>query len=341
MFNVIDLFCGAGGFSEGFKNEGFEILMGFDFDETKIQVYNKNFGKNKGIICDISKLSRKEIIEKIKYNEVDVIIGSPPCNYHSSATRHKRQDKFLDIDKTRGAYHFYRIVSIIKPKWFIMENITEFYNTMDIEMLKELFKIHGYTVTLQQLNAIHFGVPQNRRRGFLIGNILGRDIVIERHLTKDKDYITIREAIEDLEKIEFGTKVYLPEPTSEYQKMMRNKQGTTTEHICTNHNKKTINNIKLVREGKKKIDNYHIPSYDKFSPTITTRFEIPSGKGSSIHPTKNRSFTPREAARLQSFRDSFEFLGTRKDIREQIGHAVPPLLSQAIAKNIKFHLENE
>lgn len=342
--NVIDLFCGAGGFSSGFKEEGFNILLGVDNEQHKLNVYKKNIEPDKILSYDITKLTINTIMKEINNKKIDIVIGSPVCKDFSKCNPYREEDNFLSGSRKGLAYHFYRIVSIIMPKWFVMENIAEYFQTLDGEYIGRLFELHGYNTKLYNLNAADFGVPQTRNRCFLIGNLKGS--MLEFKPKADKR-ITIKEAIDDLKFSKFEEYKELiklkEENLTEYQKLMHTKNHFVKNHTLTNHNIDTKNKLSKLNEGQRNNNqkNYYRQKYNDIAQTVTTRFDSPSGQGISIHPILDRSLTPREAARLQSFKDEFEFFGTKKQIREQIGEAVPPLLSQAIARKIKEELLKE
>lgn len=342
--NVIDLFCGAGGFSYGFLKAGYNVILGVDNKEHKLHVYRKNIKPQKILNKDITKLTANNIIKEIDYKKINVIIGSPPCKDYSTCIPKKKEDNFLSSFRKGLVYHFYRLTVILKPSWFVLENIPNFFQTLDGEFIIELFKIHGYTVKLFTLNAADFGVPQLRKRSFLIGNINGKEI--EFKPTVDK-YITLEEAIKDLEFVDNNDYKELvklkQENMNDYQKIVHSDNHIVKNHILTNHTFETIDKISKLKQGErdKKNSNYYRCHYDKPSHTITSRYDTPSGQSASIHPSLNRSFTAREAARIQSFSDDFIFEGTKDQIKEQIGEAVPPLLSQEIAKKIKEEILKE
>lgn len=343
MLNVVDLFCGSGGFSQGFKDAGFNILLGVDSEAHKLEVYKRNVCKNI-LSADIIALHGYDIVNKVRRQKIDVLIGSPPCKSFSTCNPKKHEDTFF-MDKSNLSIHFFRLTSILSPLWFVMENVPQYYKTLDGEFIIQLFKVFGYKICFMDIDAANLGVPQHRNRCFLIGNKVGFDGKL---MLRNKPFVSIRDAISDLENhnmdnSNIGETVQLGTPLSEYQKSMRSRDNTVKNHIPTIHKQDTINIISTLKEGQAsgKKHNYKRPLYDLPSDTITTRFDIPSGQGSSIHPKLDRSFTPREAARLQSFRDDFEFFGKSiKEIRDQIGDAVPPLVAQEIALQIKEVMKN-
>jgi DNA (cytosine-5)-methyltransferase 1 len=342
--NVLDIFCGAGGFSEGFKEVGFNILCGIDFENHKILTYRKNIKPSFTLKEDITKLRVFELSKKLRNQKIDIIIGSPPCKDFSNANPNKID---FDINSISSLHeHFFRFVVILSPDWFVLENVEGFFYTIEGEFFKKKFEPYGYTVKYLRLNSLDFGVPQNRIRGFLIGNRKNIDFSLEPTRAHP---LTIEDAISDLVELlgeDNNDVINLSPPLSEYQRKLRNKNNTTINHNSTKHDKKTIEILAMINQGEsaKNIEGlninsknsgaYYRPFYNEPARTITTRFDIPTGAGDSIHPILNRCFTAREAARLQSFNDNYYFFGNKKEVREQIGDAVPPLISKAIATRI-------
>jgi DNA (cytosine-5)-methyltransferase 1 len=342
VLNVVDLFCGAGGFSQGFKDAGFNILLGIDYEKHKLEVYRRNICKNI-LHIDVTTLHGYDISNRVQNQKIDILIGSPPCKSFSTCNPKKHEDIFF-MDKSSLSIHFLRLTSILSPLWFIMENVPQYYSTLDGEFITHLFRVLGYNICFLDIDAANLGVPQHRKRCFLIGNRVGVDSELQIH---SKTTVSIRDAISDLENHNIDINnikeiIQLEEPLSQYQKTMRNKDNKVRNHIPTIHKQKTIDILNTLKEGQtyKQKRNYKRPYYDFPADTITTRFEIPSGQGCSIHPKINRSFTPREAARLQSFKDSFEFFGKSiEEIRDQIGDAVPPLVAYEIALQVRKVME--
>lgn len=231
-----------------------------------------------------------------------------------------------------------------------MENVYKFFiDTLGGELFYRLCESLGYNLKFYNLCSADFGVPQKRIRGFLLGNNLGIELNIQ---PENHKHQSIRDAISDLENLPTTGRITLPKPLSRYQKERRTTNNQTENHVPTDHKASTIRIISKINQGQSARDidiieeigskfsgAYYRPYYDQPARTITTRFDTPTGDGDSIHPVLNRCFTPREAARIQSFDDSFIFYGGKKDIQKQIGDAVPPLLSYAIAKRIKVILD--
>lgn len=364
--NVLDLFAGAGGFSAGFKEAGFNIVSAVEFDPQIGETYLYNHPETFLFNQDIRELSSNEIKDIFVKNGVDcdVIIGGPPCQgFSMSGRRIRKKEKFIDDPRNKLFLEYYRIVKDFKPKVFIIENV-EGMLTYDEGRVKEeiyeLFTKLGYDVKAKVLNAADYGVPQLRKRAFFIGNRLGVDSdYLFPEPTHNKDnYRSVWDAIGDLPTRKSGEGKEVDyhinsKKLTEYQELMRNKQNMLYNHVASVHKKETIEKIKLVKCGQTQKDlpeeyqtkSVHSGAYgrmekDKPAYTITTRLNTPS-VGRIIHPVDHRTITPREAARIQSFKDDYRFFGNITSLGIQIGNAVPPILAHAIAKKIKDFLENE
>lgn len=367
---IVDLFSGAGGLTFGFyyklidgqflKNENCDIVFANEWDKAAAEAFGKNFPKINMINKDIKKLTEEEILKQISNKEVDLIIGGPPCQSYSTIGRRKYDDKAKMYEE------YYRLLSVIKPKMFLFENVKGMLSMKNpkggkvIEDIKSRFDSIEYDIDYRVLNAADYGVPQNRERVFIIG--WRKDLNINwsfDNIEKSKKQISIKQAINDLPSVPAGENIKSykgKQPTNDYQKLMRNKSGGISCHFSPIYGDKiqtVINNViqgegknyinQLVDEGKIP-EEYRLTSgynntYGRLienqpSTTITNNMSTPSGLR-CIHYKENRALTPREGARIQSFPDWFEFVGTKKDITTQIGNAVPPLLAMKIATQIE------
>ncbi|WP_303924106.1 DNA (cytosine-5-)-methyltransferase [Ureaplasma parvum] len=345
-FKILDLFCGAGGFSYGIeKNNNFKTVLGIDFDENAINTFNKNIKGAISIFGDITNSEiKKKIISESKRLGVNMIIGGPPCQGFSL------KGKQLGLNDPRNFLflEYIEIVKELKPEVFVIENVKNLLNALDGYFLNEIkmrFAKLGYIINSGFINAKNFGVPQNRERSIIIGS-LSRSIPLP--IGNDENIVTVRDAISDLWYLNSGegedVSEYINKPQSNYQEKMRGKK--VYNHKATNHSKIAIEKLKMVPpEGDKSSIPKELHGKQKFattwsrliwddvSPTIDTRFDTPSN-GRNSHPILHRAITPREAARIQSFDDNFIFTGPKTSICKQIGNAVPPFMAEAIAKNI-------
>ncbi|MFW6015671.1 MAG: DNA cytosine methyltransferase [bacterium] len=355
--NVIDLFAGAGGFSEGFKKLGYKILVANEIDEEIAATYEYNHQDTKMYNNDIKNLSKDidDLKKSIGTNKIDVIIGGPPCQGFSMAGSRIRNESFLEDPRNYLFKYYYDIVQGLSPDYFIMENVQGMLSSKKGAIIEEITKIFSkdYKVDKAILNAANFGIPQARKRLFIIGSKHEQINLEEETKRFYRKKITLRDAISDLNYINSGEgedcSNYLLEPQSEYQKKRRIGSKQLYNHKATNHSKKALERMKMVSPGQNRfqineeIRSVHSGAYgrlewDEVAMTITTRFDTPSA-GRVIHPELNRTLTPREAARVQSFDDSYRFLGTKSSIGKQIGNAVPPILAEVIAKIILEDME--
>ncbi|MDI3548089.1 MAG: (cytosine-5)-methyltransferase 1 [Halanaerobiales bacterium] len=351
--NVIDLFSGAGGFSEGFKKAGFKILAANEINEEIAKTYMLNHKDTIMFNEDIKDLSLEidRLKESINYQKVDVIIGGPPCQGFSMAGSRIRKNSFLDDPRNYLFKYYYKIIKALSPDYFVMENVQGMLSSKKgkiVEEIERIFTEEGYKVDKRVLNAQNFGIPQVRKRLFIIGSKFERIDLYKETRKYYKEKVTLREAISDLNYLNSGEgndcSDYLLEPESDYQKERRANSDKLYNHKATNHSKKAIERMKAVDPGQNReqidenIKSVHSGAYGRLewnnvAMTITTRFDTPSA-GRVIHPELNRTLTPREAARVQSFDDNFRFVGSKSSIGKQIGNAVPPLLAEVIAKII-------
>lgn len=359
IFKIIDLFAGVGGISLGFKKAGFDVVAANEYKADIANTYIKNHLGTKMIIEDITKVRSSDLLNGEK--DIDVIVGGPPCQGFSMAGRRIRNSgTFLNDPRNELFKEFIRVVSDIRPKVFVMENVAAMLNihggAVRDEILKKFEEI-GYETKVHILLAADYGVPQLRKRAIFIGNRLGIDPDdFFPHKTHgpatSKPYISVSDAISDLPIINAGAGEFESEyqdhhmNLSGYQKERRSRLKKLYNHQATTHDPRIITLLKKIKPGQGRS---HIPKElqtksihsgafgrlekDKPAYTITTRFDTPS-VGRVTHPTSHRALTPREAARIQSFDDNFIFYGNKSSVGIQIGNSVPPLLAQAIALKI-------
>ncbi|PKP14803.1 MAG: DNA (cytosine-5-)-methyltransferase, partial [Bacteroidetes bacterium HGW-Bacteroidetes-23] len=174
----IDLFSGSGGFSLGFDNKEFQNVFSIDIEPSFCETYKYNFPKHQLIEKDICKLSDSEISYLKEFDEIDVVIGGPPCQGFSMAGNIGR--KFIEDPRNKLFKEFVRVVKVVQPKFFVMENVARLYNHNKGETRKEIIKDFqeiGYKVECKILNSADFGVPQVRKRVIFIGTNQNREII--------------------------------------------------------------------------------------------------------------------------------------------------------------------
>ncbi len=349
---VIDLFAGCGGLSLGFIQNGFEITRAVEFDSEIAKTYSKNHPQTEMIVDDIGNIDNDKYFSE---GEADIVIGGCPCQGFSTAGARIRKG-FVEDPRNYLFKHFLNIVKTVKPKMFIMENVKGMMTMQKGEIFqeiitalsdKEIMDGEKYYVYFKVLKGIDLGIPQKRERLFIIG-IKDKDIDFESILkaTKQKivenhdgffNKVSIKDAISNMLTVSLDGIVDNPNPNTSYEKYLASAKPTITNHIKTNHSKKAVERMRQVGNGEnftslsEKINSVHSGAYgrlcwDEVAPTITTRFDTPAG-GRFIHPAEDRTLTPREAARIQSFPDSFIFVGNKTSVCKQIGNAVPPKMS--------------
>jgi|25_taG_2_1085351.scaffolds.fasta_scaffold01873_3 DNA (cytosine-5)-methyltransferase 1 len=348
---IADLFSGVGGLSQGFISKGFEVEFAIEYDKDIALSYQKNHPSTTMYSQDISTVDFEELKEK--HREINVIVGGPPCQGFS------QKGKRLSINDDRN-YMFKRFidaVQIFRPKYFVLENVPNILTTANGFFKKEIiegFEKLGYCVNADVLNASDYGVPQNRRRAFFVGTLGDKKLNFPKPKSKK---VTIKEAIYDLPFIGSGEgtqqSTYKVLATSSFQKKLRNGSKVLHNHVATNHSKVALERLSLIPKDKgrevlppeHRTKSIYSGTWSRLkendiAATITTRFDTPSS-GLFTHPILNRCLTVREAARIQSFPDSFVFYGSKTNQMKQVGNAVPPLLAAEIAKIISKNYLSE
>lgn len=348
QITVVDLFAGVGGLSYGFtRNKDFKVLLANEYDKDIAKAYSLNHPDVKMLDCDIKDLT-EDILKKELPVKVDIVVGGPPCQSYS--TLGKRQND----DRAHLFEEYCRILKIIKPKMFLFENVTGILSMNNGNLFKEVqkcFEEIGYELKYQVLNAADYGVPEIRERVILVGTkgINNFEYPLPTHGTEKglKPYVTLEDALSDLPIMESGEEKteYASEPKNDFQKFVHdcdklrdNQSPKNGEHL--------IRLMKALPDGGSKEDlpeelrpksgfgnTYAKMWWKRPAPTITRNFACPSSSR-CIHPRDSRALSTREGSRLQSFPDSYKFYGSTSMKNLEIGNAVPPLLSIALAKQV-------
>lgn len=348
-YNVIDLFAGVGGLSYGFSQlPEFDILMANEIEKDISKAYTLNHPNVKMVNCDICSLTKEVIEETTDGKKIDLIVGGPPCQSYS--TIGKRQ---MD-DRANLFMQYKRILQIVEPKAFVFENVVGILS-MDkgrlFPKIQKEFEEIGYNLKYKVLDAADYGVPQHRERVILVGFKGDNPFEYPKatHGEGLKKYVSLREAIGDLPSIKSGEKsqTYLKEADNDFLQFVRSsKQNILFEHEAPKNGEHLIKIMEALKDGQSKDDlpedirpksgygnTYAKLWWDKPSTTITRNFACPSSSR-CIHPRDSRAMSIREGARLQSFPDDYLFYGSDGTKRLEIGNAVPPLLSKAIANEM-------
>lgn len=407
MINVIDLFAGAGGFSKGIEEAGFNVLWGIDNNKKTKKTFEENHDAD-FLVDDIKEVDPEKVGPD--KDKVDVVIGGPPCPTFSLVGRSKinsMDDRKNTEDDRHQLYQDYlRFVDYYEPKFFVMENVKGMMSADNkngepvVEVIKDEMNEIGYDAKVQVLNSANFGVPQERERLFFIGNSISKenpdlkdwhshrkpeneeekkikfksDDEVENSFPEyDKNqnekipWNTVADAILDLPPVVSDgdtppttTSEYTMGSVSNYQEIIRDipedkdwKDIELHNHECRGHNMRDLTIYKLMGEGVTykigDLPEEHQPYRtdifpDKMKkqnprePSSTVVAHLYKDGHMFVHPNEARSITVREAARLQSFKDTFEFPVARTYAFKQVGNAVPPLLSKAIGTAIKHKI---
>ncbi len=360
---LVDLFCGAGGLSLGAKLAGLKIGAALDFDANVCATYAANFPETPLLCADIRDVSPHDILRRIPEQRIDILAAGPCCQGFSTHGKRDPEDprNFLFRE-------FMRLVRDIQPPWVVMENVKgllTYDKGRYRRMICDAFRRSGYRVEAKLLNAADYGVPQRRERIIFLAT--NTDDAIEfpppthcpadqRGILKLEKHITVREAIGDLPNLgtSGASERYSRPPASMFQRFCRGDNRELTLHKAREVSGYAMSLIRRVQcgQGIRSLPPESLPKrfhrmrkistgafrrdcttlYYRLSPeepsyTITCYFTNVSS-GPFVHPSQHRALTPREAARLQSFPDSFVFVPPK--VNHQIGNAVPPLLGKAI-----------
>jgi len=381
---AIDLFSGAGGLSQGFRDAGFEVPFALDFDADSCATYEKNHPETHVECASITDFSPADIV-KLAGGRIDVVLGGPSCQSFSTAGR--RSGWVADGDERNDLWeHMFKVVEHIKPRAFVMENVPGMVYWKDGafgDMILKRFTDIGYTVRKEILLAADWGVPQRRRRLFIVGVLGGQDFRFpapthmggwrrdslemwekKRQKLGLLPHLTVQDAIGDLPslKVQGSSTSYLvaKSKASPFAQKMRGSNRSVRDHDIQPLAPDTATLISNVPSGgtwrdipphllpdryrgMRRTDStnllgrldWNLPSY-----TITTQFNNVT-TGCFTHPSEDRSLSVREGARLQTFPDHYEFVGSVASRCRQIGNAVPPLLASVLAHEVAIQVWGE
>jgi len=381
---TIDLFCGAGGITEGFRQAGYVSLYGNDVMPEAIETFRLNHPEALADCRSIEEVDPAEIRLRLALapGELDVLVGGPPCQGFSI----NAPGRFLSDPRNALFRHYERFLEEFQPKAFLFENVPGLLSLGDGKVFRQIVEIFtglGYHVTAKILFAAHYGVPQERWRLILLGsrfsdiqhpepthfavgraNFRGGNTMTFQLTSQDRErlcpHVSVREAIGDLPVLKMGEGAervsYTVEACSAYAQMMRNGSEHTFNHLAAKLSKQNAERMKHVKPGgswrdiphellpkgmqrARKSD--HTKRYgrlhnERLSGTMMTKCD--PHWGTVFLPDQDRTLTVREAARFQSFPDTYRFVGSRVSQYEQVGNAVPVLMAKAIADQLSLHL---
>ena len=368
---AIDLFCGCGGISAGLKMSGFTVIAGVDIEPKYMATFSHNFSSAKSLQLDLSQIAPQEFMDEvnIKSGQLDILTGGPPCQGFSKNV--PRRNRYLDDPNNRLIKSFLDYCEAIKPRMVLMENVAEMKRGFEQSYTQEIISrlnAEGYTITEVVLNAADYGIPQRRRRAFFLANRFGLKFTIPppTHKQRKKQdgqldfsslrpHVTVWEAIGDLPEIKHGEALpnceYASAPLSDFQKLMRNGQKTVTNHVARRLKPTQYARLAALEPGQGhkdlpkhlQVKSGYSGAYGRLTKEMTaptiTRWVFHPGSGRWGHPVDTRLLTIREVARVQSFPDNFEFVGTYTQQAGQLGNAVPPLLVKELAESMLRQLE--
>jgi DNA (cytosine-5)-methyltransferase 1 len=344
----VDLFSGAGGMSLGAKWAGVDTVVALDSDPNAANTYEANLCPRLGFIRgDIRQVDPTQFINSYSYPVI--LYGGPPCQGFSTSNQKTRTrsnpNNWLFCE-------FLRITEAIKPDAVVFENVRGLKETEGgsfFEQILKHFKSIGYYTEWSILNAADFGVPQNRQRLFIIGTKKkSRNSVFEIIKKSQKlAHITVSEAIMDLPSLENGAQIdwlpYSQIPPSDYAVKMRNDLSGCGNHLVSKNSAGVLERYHHIPPGgnwenipSEMMNNYkdrtrcHTGIYHRLYPEKPSIVIGNFRKNMLIHPTEHRGLSIREAARIQSFPDWYDFKGSIGFQQQQVGNAVPPLLAKAV-----------
>lgn len=334
---AIDLFCGAGGLTQGLKQAGFNVVGAVEFHPTYAESFRMNHPKTNLREGDIVAINPVEYCKELglKPGELDLLAGCPPCQGYSTIGTRNRGKK--NDPRNELVYEVLRFAVAFQPKTIMMENVPALASDPRLKNLQDQLEELGYKIDVKVLKMTHYGVPQARRRMIMLASRFA-DIEVVKKEIDEKKMKTVREAIS-----------FLP-PVGE--------SGDPLHDMAKQHSEKVTNLIAMVPKngGSRKDlpeeyqldchkrttgfrDVYGRMSWDSPSPTITGGCNNPS-KGRFLHPEENRAITLREAALLQTFPKDYKFSlkSGKGGVAMMIGNALPPTFIEYHARNLLRHL---
>ena len=329
--NIVSLFTGAGGLDIGFKEAGYNEILASDIMPQAKESYNQNYPEIPYLLKDICLVTTEDIRQLIGNRKVDVVIGGPPCQgFSNMGNKNSADPRNLLFE------NYVRIVNDLQPSCFLFENVKGFCTMFEGRFFKKVvssFLSIGYNIHFSLVDSSNYGVPQKRERVIIVGTKIDKPFKFpafnDEGFGNIKAYKNVGDAINDL----------------------MDKGEEIPNHIALTHSEKVVRRYQFIPEGGKLPKPEELPKdirrkgfgttymrlhREKVSPTI-----VPGNNALPIHPVLNRSLTPREAARIQTFPDSYIFKGDRRSQCIMVGNAVPPLLAAKLARTLELFINNE
>jgi DNA (cytosine-5)-methyltransferase 1 len=307
--NVLSLFSGAGGAVEGFKQAGYNVVAAVDIEENCIDTLKTNHPTTMAIQEDIGGTSPSEFADRynIPAESIDVVVGGPPCKDFSQS----QSNRTTESDRANLIFDFINYVKYYSPESFVMENVdslTTINNGEFFDDILSVFEETEYSINWEVLKAEEYGVPQKRRRTFVVGSKSTNPVLPE---PTTEDYVSVSEALDDLPELSSG------------------EESDINSHNAVNHRDSTVEKLKEAPKGQSK----H-PAYARAYPSDPAYTVIAGNCSAPVHHEQPRRITVREMARLQTFPDEYEFVGGRTERYKRVGNAVPVKLIKEIAKQL-------
>ncbi len=307
--NVIDLFCGAGGMSAGFRTAGFRILLGIDINQSYLNTFAVNHPNAYSLRADIRDVKGVTIRKLLGGKKIHIVIGGPPCQGFSMARKRNLKDPRNNLP-----LEFLRIVKETRPEWFVCENVVGILSakladgTLVRDKFIALVRRIGYRTEYKILNAANFGVPQARRRVVFIGTRLNRQIKFPK-CNGNKTIIS---------------------PKIIFRRQQVDKKYFFSSKLIKGFKRREKENVKRGLGFRWQFLKIGMPSY-----TIPARY-WKDGANALIRYQDGaiRRLTEAECARIQGFSANYIFFGNKREIYEGIGNAVPPPLAKAVARSL-------
>lgn len=383
---VVDLFCGAGGLSEGFRRAGFRVIGAVDNNDIALRTFGLNHPElpEEAILnADLVSLSAEDLKRATGNRQIDVLIGAPPCQGFSQVGHRSKRSMHGMTREIHGDARnylfeaFVRLAAELRPHLVVMENVpgmesARVQNRSFVDLAMERLEACGYRATCWKLDAAAFGVPQERTRIFVVGSRSGllparpeseyKSLVDSSTDVDALPQVTLLEAILDLPPLGAGEGMTVmrrdPSPVDarRARRYLQKFRLLDSPRILFNHTTRYNNERDLElysmlkpgedsgnfleRTGRRDLMRYRTDAFDdKYmrldgdSPCRTIVAHLAKDGNGYVHPTQVRSLSFREAARVQSFSDSFVFCGPPSEQWKQLGNAVPPVLGEAIARS--------
>lgn len=342
----IDLFSGAGGMSLGAESAGITVTHSVEVDKYAVQTYKANHPNTNVINKDIREITEISINNSCHER---VLFGGAPCQGFSTSNRRTNNRS----NETNWLYkEFVRILKLLTPQWVVFENVTGMLEMESGAFFKEVladFNATGYTCSHAILKASDFGVPQKRSRLFIVGSRVGKKVNLEP--ARIAPVTTVRDALSDLPQLCNGSNIdilpYAQESDNSYAKLMRQGLTECSGHLVSRNADYILKRYEYIKQGEnwtsiplELMGNYadvsrcHTGVYHRLREDDVSVVIGNYRKNMLIHPRYNRGLSVREAARLQSFPDSYVFKGSIGYQQQQVGNAVPPLLAKHVFQTI-------